>query len=106
MSDQVHPAPADRVAALMSELEAILRSSLSSSAAPEQGQVVVNATKPQPLLTTSDMCAVLRIGSRTLRRMCLRGDVPKPLHVGRLLRWDSDAVQEWLASGAPRRRVR
>ena len=63
------------------------------------------ATQPsiQPLLTADDLAQVLKVSTRSVRRLVDEGRCPKPVHVSRrAIRWEPKAVQEWIDNGCPR----
>lgn len=43
----------------------------------------------------------LRVSVRTLRRLADGGRGPKPIRVGRCLRWRSSDLDSWIAAGCP-----
>ncbi|MBX3354866.1 MAG: helix-turn-helix domain-containing protein [Phycisphaeraceae bacterium] len=53
------------------------------------------------LLTAGDVACQLSCSPRHVRRMSERGAMPAPVKVGRLVRWDRDAIERWVASGCP-----
>ena len=44
---------------------------------------------------------LLGCSSRHVRRMADSGAMPRPVHVGRLVRWQKLIVDDWLANGCP-----
>jgi len=44
---------------------------------------------------------LLGCSSRHVRRMADSGAMPRPLHLGRLVRWRKADVDSWLAAGCP-----
>jgi excisionase family DNA binding protein len=51
------------------------------------------------LLTAKDVAGLLNVDIRTLRRLRHLGDVPKPITVGRVLRWRRRDLDRWLEDG-------
>jgi excisionase family DNA binding protein len=49
------------------------------------------------LVDASELASILGISTRTLARMVKKGDIPQPLAVGRLRRWNPDAVNTALS---------
>lgn len=49
------------------------------------------------ILTSGEVCAMLRVSRQTLHRMTKRGDLPH-YRVGGLLRFNADDVADYLAS--------
>lgn len=56
-----------------------------------------------PLWDVAALATRLSISPKTVYTMVERGDGPPPIRVGRLLRWDSEAVEAWLAQQTRRR---
>ena len=44
---------------------------------------------------------LLGCSSRHVRRMADSGAMPRPIHLGRLVRWRKADVDQWLAAGCP-----
>jgi excisionase family DNA binding protein len=61
-------------------------------------------TLDSPLLTPDELAAILKASTRTVRRLDDEGKIPAALRFGRLKRWRSAEIDEWLAAGAPDRR--
>ena len=53
------------------------------------------------LLTVDDIAGLLRVSRNTVHRYILSGTIPPPVRIGGTLRWQEDAVQQWLLSNAP-----
>jgi len=54
------------------------------------------------LLTTNDLCDLLKIHRATLNRLMHLGKVPEPIRVtSSMLRWRKDEIGEWIAAGMP-----
>ncbi len=62
-------------------------------------------TKPEdhgftapPLWTIDDLAAHLGLSTRAIYNRVHRGDdtIPPPVHIGRLLRWQPEQVEEWI----------
>ena len=55
------------------------------------------------LLDVTAMCELLGVSRTTLWQWTRRGFMPSPLRLGpKLLRWEKQSVQDWLASGGKR----
>lgn len=55
------------------------------------------------VLTAEELADLLGISRAHLFRLHSRGLVPRPLRLGRSLRWDRATIVRWLAAGAPPR---
>jgi excisionase family DNA binding protein len=54
------------------------------------------------LLTVSDLCERLQLSKRTISRMVAAGDrLPRPVQIGRNVRWTESDIEEWIAQGCP-----
>lgn len=49
----------------------------------------------------NDVAMLLKASSRHVRRLADSGRMPRPVHIGRLVRWPRADVDEWLAAGCP-----
>ena len=52
----------------------------------------------------SDVDAIAELlgcSSRHVRRLADSGAMPRPIHIGRLVRWRKADVDAWLAAGCP-----
>ena len=61
------------------------------------------APPAEPLLwTPDDLAAVLQVSVRTVRRLELLGQIgPRPMTIGRGIRYRVDEVRRWIAAGCP-----
>lgn len=48
-----------------------------------------------------DVATLLKSSTRHVRRLADAGAMPRPLHLGRLVRWRRSDVDQWLAAGCP-----
>ena len=58
----------------------------------------------EPMTGTYAVDAVAELlgcSSRHVRRMADSGAMPRPIHLGRLVRWRKADVDAWLAAGCP-----
>lgn len=55
------------------------------------------------LLTRKDLAQRLQIGERTVSSLVARGRLPKPVRLGRTVRWDWDEVKQVLRSSQTKR---
>lgn len=82
---------------------AVLASTLHGVADP---QLVKNAQKPvettPELLDVNAIAALLGASSRTVRRLADSGRMPRPVSLGRVIRWRRTEIEEWIRDGCPR----
>ncbi len=53
--------------------------------------------------TRDDLAALLQVSLRHVAAMNSSGRLPRPLRLGRAVRWLAEEFHEWLAAGAPAR---
>ena len=58
--------------------------------------------KPTRLLTRKDLSERLQISPRTISRMTCDGRLPKPLMLGRSVRWAEAEIEAWFQDTARR----
>lgn len=56
-------------------------------------------------LDAGALARALRVSLRHIRRMDSAGKLPKPLKIGKCVRWIKAETEAWLAAGAPDRRT-
>ena len=61
-----------------------------SAAGPSTGMIDVDA-----------IAELLGCSSRHVRRLADSGAMPRPIHLGRLVRWRRADMDRWLAAGCP-----
>jgi len=54
------------------------------------------------LLDTKQVAELLGIGERTLWRWSRSGIAPRPIKIGKTVRFSADEIREWVAKGCPR----
>lgn len=54
-------------------------------------------------LPADDVAKLLGISSRHLWALNASGRLPRPIRLGRAVRWPLDELRAWLAAGAPER---
>ncbi|MFN0018637.1 MAG: helix-turn-helix transcriptional regulator [Pirellulaceae bacterium] len=52
-------------------------------------------------ISASEFAELLSISRRHLLTLHNRGKLPRPLHLGRSVRWSLEEIRAWLAAGAP-----
>ncbi|QDU79813.1 Helix-turn-helix domain protein [Polystyrenella longa] len=51
------------------------------------------------LLDRAELAQRLKVSLRTLQRYIARGMLPKPVYLGRLVRWRTTDIIEWIDNG-------
>lgn len=59
-----------------------------------------NETSPN-LISTRHVAVRLNCSTRHVRRLVDRGAMPQPLRLGALIRFDADAIEQWIREGCP-----
>jgi len=54
------------------------------------------------LLSVHDIAIMLRCSPKTILRMCDTGQIPQPICVGMLVRWNRQHIEQWIEQGCPR----
>jgi excisionase family DNA binding protein len=57
------------------------------------------ATPVESLWTPRDLASYLKVSVRMVQRMASAGQLPKPVYVGRLPRWNAAVVQAYVERG-------
>jgi predicted DNA-binding transcriptional regulator AlpA len=76
-------------------------------------EVAVNVAAPQPtiaeknmpgekLLDVNSVAGLLGVSTRMVWRLSDGGRMPRPIRLGRLVRWKSDVIDEWITAGCPK----
>ena len=53
------------------------------------------------LVTDKEVARMLNVSVRHLHRMKSRGDVIRPIKIGKLTRWNLEEVEGWIRGGCP-----
>ncbi|MEX0701307.1 MAG: helix-turn-helix domain-containing protein [Planctomycetales bacterium] len=61
----------------------------------------VALTVEAALITAKQFARMLSATTRTLRRWLDAGKLPRPVRIGRSLRWRLDEVREWIEAECP-----
>ncbi len=61
----------------------------------------MTGTEQPALLTPEDVARILSCSPRTVNRLATSGRIPKPVRLGRLVRWNRQIIDEWIAAGCP-----
>ena len=66
----------------------------------------IKLVKREPLaLSAVELARLLGVSLRHVRRLDSAGKLPKPIRLGRAVRWRVNEVNDWMAVGAPDRRT-
>lgn len=64
--------------------------------------LVAPASPSEPLLITAEEFAeLMQISTRTLWRLRSAGQVPVPVRIGGVVRWNRERVLSWISAGCP-----
>ena len=66
----------------------------------------MKAPDPAPVALALDakaLAAALHVSLRTIRVLDSGGKLPKPIRLGRSVRWPTEELCDWLRAGAPNR---
>lgn len=55
------------------------------------------------LLSRGQLADILEVCERTVTRWDASGKIPKPVRLGRLLRWRQDEIERWVLARCPAR---
>ena len=55
------------------------------------------------LLSIKQVAALLGVAERTVSRLVDRRQAPTPVRLGRCVRWEREAIEQWIADGCPKR---
>ncbi len=59
------------------------------------------STHTQMLLSTKQVAEALDVSRRTIYRMRQTGKLPKPVKMGKSLKWRREELEAWVAAGCP-----
>ncbi len=60
--------------------------------------------QPSILLSADDLAHLLCLSKRSVWRFHSADKLPKPIRLGRSVRWRRDEIEKWIAAGLPHRR--
>lgn len=58
---------------------------------------------PPLLLDAAGVASALRISKRHLATLSSSGRIPRPIRMGRAVRWNADEIRRWIEAGGPSR---
>jgi predicted DNA-binding transcriptional regulator AlpA len=79
-----------------------LASTLGSGAMPPVTEAPKPAEPMSELLDVNAVAALIGASSRTVRRLADWGRMPRPVSLGRMVRWQRSVIEEWIRGGCPR----
>jgi excisionase family DNA binding protein len=88
-----------RLADHLQSAAGILRELSELSLAVPTERALMCPVETKPLLTVRDVAQRLALAERTVRRLRSRGEIPQGLELGGVIRWRSEEIETWLASG-------
>jgi excisionase family DNA binding protein len=56
---------------------------------------------PPALLSVRAVATLLNCSERTVYRLADAGRMPPPLHLGALVRWPREVIDDWIRQGCP-----
>jgi excisionase family DNA binding protein len=71
---------------------------------PKQQASVISSD--QRLLTIEQVATLLAVSRACVRKWMVSGVLPRPLKLGRLVRWERDVISDWLAQQRQQRQQR
>jgi predicted DNA-binding transcriptional regulator AlpA len=67
---------------------------------------VTDTSKPDEpqseLVDVNAVAALIGASARTVRRLADWGRMPRPISLGRMVRWQRSVIEEWIREGCPR----
>lgn len=54
------------------------------------------------LLSAKELAKLLRVSTRTIWRRKSAGEIPPPIKLGGLIRWQYGQIKSWISAGCPR----
>lgn len=79
-----------------------LVSTLGSGATPSVTEAPKPSETKSELLDVNAVAALIGASSRTVRRLADWGRMPRPVSLGRMIRWQRSVIEEWIREGCPR----
>ncbi len=55
------------------------------------------------LLSADELAGQLKMSPRSVWRLESAGKIPRPIRLGRLVRWSQEEITRWITAGAPSR---
>lgn len=97
MSDRISFSPLDPEE-LLELLDTRLRERAAELVALVRAELQAGLPRRQEdeLLTSAELCELLKVDTRTLRRWTHAGELPRPVKIGGSLRWRRADLSEWL----------
>jgi len=71
--------------------------------APEATGLPTKAPPQRLLWSAAELSQVLGVSVRTIRRLELQARLPRPLVIGRAVKWKADEIRRWVNARCPSR---
>ena len=79
-----------------------LVSTLGSGAVMPASESPKSVEKKPDLMDVNAVAALIGASPRTVRRLADWGRMPRPISLGRMVRWQRSVIEEWIRQGCPR----
>ena len=56
---------------------------------------------PPPLISVCAVAKMLQVTPRTVYRLADAGKIPRPLKIGKSVRWKRSELEQWIENGCP-----
>lgn len=60
-------------------------------------------TNERLLLSVAELADLLGVSERHIHNLRTQGQLPEPVRLGRVVRWDASEIRAWITAGAPPR---
>lgn len=79
-----------------------LVSTLGGGAVKPASESPKSVEKQPDLMDVNAVAALIGASPRTVRRLADWGRMPRPISLGRMVRWQRSVIEEWIREGCPR----
>jgi len=62
----------------------------------------IKSLRDAVMIDVEEVAAMLSCSSRTVYRLADGGRMPQPIRLGGMVRWNREAILEWISAGCPR----
>ena len=67
----------------------------------DQNGKPADGAKPR-IYVADNIAAILLVSTKQVRRWADSGAMPKPIRLGRVVRWNAQVIDDWIAGGCQR----